>query len=297
MIRRDCRRERGVVMEGRQMRWLVCALVVFGLTPRAFAQDFDIMRGALPVGPANFTNWSGFYIGGQIGYGSASGDFSKATSGIVSEALRVTALESEFSPSSWPVLGTANNRSVLYGGFVGYNSQWQNLVLGIEGDYTQSKFSLIAPISPIGRITPADSNGIPWTVAFSGSGSVTNLDYGELRGRAGVILGNFLPYGFLGFAMGEANFLVNAQGYAEGNAPPSGGTCSLSNTPPCYLVTFNQTNTQTSFVYGGSIGAGLDVALTQNIFVRGEFEYLRFVPINDIVLAVTSARFGAGIKF
>jgi outer membrane immunogenic protein len=282
--------------KGRQMRWVVCALLFLGCASRASAADLDILRGSEPVGLGTFTNWTGIYVGGQIGYGSASGDFSNATSSIVAEALRVTTLESEFDPSSWQVLGTANNQSEMYGGFFGYNSQWQNLMLGVEGNLVATKFSLVAPITPIGRITPADSNGIPWTVVFTGSGSTNELDYGELRGRAGLILGNFLPYGFVGFAMGEASFSVNANGYAEGNAPTS-GTCSIANTPPCYLITFDKTNTQSSLVYGGAVGAGMDVALTQNIFIRGEFEYLRFVPIDNIVLAVTSARVGAGLKF
>lgn len=296
MIAPDGRSERGKGMKGRQMRWVICALLILGCSSRAFAADLDILRGSEPVGPATFTNWTGFYVGGQVGYGSASGDFSNATSGIVSEALRITTLESEFAPSTWPVLGTANNQSEMYGGFVGYNGQWQNLMLGVEGNFVATKFSLVAPITPIGRITPADSNGIPWTVGLTGSGSMNDLDYGELRGRAGLILGNFLPYGFLGFAMGEANFSVNAAGYAEGNAPTS-GPCSLANTPPCYLITFDKTNTQSSFVYGGVVGGGIDVALTRNLFIRGEFEYLRFVPIDDIVLAVASARVGAGLKF
>jgi outer membrane immunogenic protein len=283
-------------MKGRQMRWVICVLVVMGFAPRALAQDFDILRGAESVGPATFTNWTGFYIGGQIGYGAADADFSNATSGIISEALRTTTLETQFNPSSWQVLGKADNRSELYGGFVGYNTQWQNLILGVEGNVAATNFSLVAPITPIGRITPADSSGIPWTVAFTGSGSVTDLDYGELRFRAGLDLGNFLPYGFIGLALGEANISVGSEGYAEGNAPTS-GLCSLANNPPCYLITWNQTNSQNSFVYGASAGAGVDWAVTQNFFLRGEFEYLQFAPVDDIVISVINARIGAGLKF
>jgi opacity protein-like surface antigen len=41
----------------------------------------------------------------------------------------------------------------------------------------------------------------------------------------------------------------------------------------------------------------MDVAITRNIFVRAEFEYVRFAPIMNTVLAVESARVGAGLKF
>ena len=278
------------------MRWFISVMFLLVLPASAFAADLDILRGMQTVGPANYYNWSGFYLGGQIGYGDAGGDFSRATAPIVAEALRITDLESQFSPSSWPVLGTAFNHDMMYGGFVGYNTQWQDVVLGVEGNYNVGKFSLVAPITPIGRITPADSNGIPWTVNFTGSGSAQDVDYGTLRVRAGYVLGNFLPYAFAGLALGQADLTVSSIGSAEGNAPTS-GPCSIANTPPCYLITWNKTNSQTSVIYGFTVGGGLDVAVTPHIFVRGEFEYTQFAPVSDIVLWVTSARLGAGIKF
>jgi opacity protein-like surface antigen len=283
-------------MKGRQMRWLVCAFVVLGFAPHAFAQDYDVLRGSQPVGPAAYTNWTGFYVGGHFGYGDASGDFSNSTSSVISYALRETTLEAEFDPSAWPVLGMADARSTVYGGFVGYNTQWQDLVLSVEANYVQTQFSLVAPTTPIGRITPADANGIPWTVVLTGTGTVTNLDYATLRGRAGLIFDNFLPYGFIGLAVGNADLTISAVGYAEGNAPTS-GSCSAGNTPPCYYVGINQSTERNTFLYGLSIGGGFDFALTQHFFLRGEFEYVRFAPESDIVIAVTSARGGAGFKF
>jgi outer membrane immunogenic protein len=278
------------------MRWLLGAVVVVALTPSAFAGDLDVLRALQPVGPANFYNWTGFYVGGQIGYGDAAGDFSNATSGIVAEALRITTLEDQFGPSSWPVLGSAADHETMYGGFVGYNTQWQDLVLGVEANYNQSNFSVVAPITPIGRITPADSAGIPWTVVFTGSGSVTNLEYGTLRARAGLVFGNFMPYGFAGLAVGQADISVSSTGYAEGNAPAA-GSCSGASTPPCYLITWDKTNAQTSLLYGFSVGGGLDFSVTHNIFLRGEFEFTEFAPISNIPISVTSGRVGAGIKF
>jgi opacity protein-like surface antigen len=34
-------------------------------------------------------------------------------------------------------------------------------------------------------------------------------DYGTARGRAGYVVGNFLPYGFIGMAVGRASYSVN----------------------------------------------------------------------------------------
>jgi opacity protein-like surface antigen len=50
-------------------------------------------------------------------------------------------------------------------------------------------------------------------------------------------------------------------------------------------------------MYGFSVGGGLDWALTQNIFLRGEFEYVQFAPIASIMASILSARVGAGFKF
>jgi outer membrane immunogenic protein len=51
------------------------------------------------------------------------------------------------------------------------------------------------------------------------------------------------------------------------------------------------------FFYGFSVGGGFDVALTPNIFVRGEFEYTQFAPISNITVSISTVRAGAGFKF
>ena len=52
-----------------------------------------------------------------------------------------------------------------------------------------------------------------------------------------------------------------------------------------------------ALLWGFSVGAGLDWALTQNFFLRGEFEFVQFAPISSINLALFSGRVGAGYKF
>ena len=55
-----------------------------------------------------------------------------------------------------------------------------------------------------------------------------------------------------------------------------------------------QTN---ALLWGYTVGAGLDWALTPNIFARGEFEFVQFAPITNIAVSVASGRVGAGFKF
>jgi outer membrane immunogenic protein len=52
-----------------------------------------------------------------------------------------------------------------------------------------------------------------------------------------------------------------------------------------------------ALLWGFSVGGGLDWALTQNVFLRGEFEFIQFAPIAGINVPIVNARAGAGFKF
>jgi outer membrane immunogenic protein len=282
-------------MKGRPMRWVICALLMLGFAPRAFAQDFDILRGSESVGPATFNNWSGFYLGGQWGYTDAFGDFSNATSGPIAFALRETALENNVAPSNWPVLGNVSGGQQSFGGFFGYNTQWQDLTLGVEVDLEHTAFALNATGYPISRMV-SDDAGNTYDLTLNGSGSLNDVNYLTLRGRAGWILGNFLPYGFIGLAVGEGNLAVTATASGIQNPPSGGGTCSPANN--CVPFSFTATVGRADDVlYGGAVGAGVDIAIMRNVFLRSEFEYLRFAPVSNVVVGATTIRIGGGLKF
>lgn len=276
------------------MRWVIFVPVAVAFASPAFADDFEVLRGSQSVGPATFTRWSGFYAGGQIGYSDVSADFSNATQAPIAYALRQTYLEDDFSPSQWPVLGSADSGGTSYGGFVGYNSQWQDLILGIEANFNYVPITVHAPSTPIGRTTGADSAGNTYALNIAATGSLTSIDYVTLRARAGWVLGNFLPYGFAGVVVGQANYSVTANVTGEQNPPSSGGSCS----PPCFPFAFTSGGgVNSALTYGFAVGGGLDVALTANLFVRGELEYVQFAPVAGLVAGIASARVGAGLKF
>lgn len=277
------------------MRRVFCALLMLGLVSPAAADDFDFLRGSQTVGPATFTRWSGFYAGGQFGVSNASADFSNATQSLVAYALRNTTLEQEDAPSQWPVLGSVSQSAAGYGGFVGYNTQWQDLILGMEANYNHASVSLRAPSSAIGRST-SDSTGSAYAVSFNGTGSLVAEDFATMRLRAGWVVGNFLPYGFLGFAMGVATTSVAVTGSGTQYTSGTVGTCSSSQ--PCALFGINNSfNANSQVLYGFTVGAGVDVALTANIFLRAEFEWDQFNPPPGFLLTVASGRIGAGLKF
>jgi opacity protein-like surface antigen len=250
---------------------------------------------------ATAIDWRGFYVGGQFSYSDASADFSKSTQDPIAFSLRDLALEQDFAPSNWPVLGTANHSAAGYGGFIGYNTVYltptAKIVLGVEANYDQASLSLYAPNSPISRITPTASNGDNYLVNITGNGTVTNLDFGTLRARAGWAAGNFLPYGFVGLAIGRADVNITETTSGQQN-PPAIGPCSAANTPPCTPFSFTGTAGKNGeWLYGFTVGGGLDYALTHHIFVRGEYEYVQFQPVAGTNINVNTVRAGAGIKF
>jgi outer membrane immunogenic protein len=278
------------------MRRVIYALLAFAFAPSAFADDLSWLTGAQPAAPMSVNGWAGIYIGGQVSYSDAGGNFANTTQGPVGFSLRETTLETDVAPSTWPVLGQANHSATGFGGFAGYNTQFERLVLGVEANYDQANLSLIAPNTPITRVTSAGSNTYLLTV--TGSGSVTDLNFGTLRARAGWALGNFLPYGFAGLAVGHAN--VNIVGTVFGQENPQSQPCTPSGpaTPACVPFSFTGTAGKNGeWLVGFAFGGGLDVALTRNVFLRAEYEYVQFAPIANLVLDVNTVRGGLGIKF
>jgi opacity protein-like surface antigen len=97
-----------------------------------------------------------------------------------------------------------------------------------------------------------------------------------------------LPYGFVGFVVGRGNYSVSAT---------TDATCTPS-TLECEGFPITSSAGQgNALLYGFSLGGGLDWALTQNVFLRGELEYVQFAPISNISVYIVNARAGAGFKF
>jgi len=287
------------------MRWVICAAFALALVPnmllapRAFAADLDMddtLRGAQTVGPAMFTRWSGFYGGGHFDFSAANVDFSHATQPLVSYSLRNTTLEEQDQPSQWSALSNGSANKTGVGGFLGYNTQWQDLILGLEGNYTHAPISAVGTSTPISRITSA--GGLPYVVNLTGSGSVQINDFGSVRGRMGYVFGNFLPYGFVGLALGRGSYTVTSDVSGQFNQASGGTVPCTEDGVNCIGFDYPNSLSKTSaLLYGFVVGGGVDVAVTQNVFVRGEYEYMQFAPLAGITTAVSSVRVGAGLKF
>ena len=49
--------------------------------------------------------------------------------------------------------------------------------------------------------------------------------------------------------------------------------------------------------FGLAVGAGVDMALTDNLFLRGEYQLIRFADVEGTTTTVNTARVAAGVKF
>lgn len=280
-------------------RWLF-VLSLLGSTVQASAGDFDTptLRGSSPFIPAapTYMRWNGFYAGGFAGGASASADFGNATKSLVASILRETWLESEFHASDWPRLPNSGDRAGTVGGFIGYNTQWQDVVIGLEASYTKLSIAT-ASFDSIGRIVTKDDFAYDVTVQSSAHYSLT--DYGSLRVRAGWVLGQFMPFGALGVAVGRGSYSRSATvGYPTPTytlAPPTPPDQPPPN-PPAYGPVTQSESRKNVAIWGYSLGGGLDFAVMPNVFVRAEYEFVA-LPIAGMQMNLQNFRLGGGLKF
>ena len=250
--------------------------------------DFPVLRGGFTDG---FTgprvNWQGVYVGGQGGFGTSDMNFTGATSSVVAHLLADTAIENSGQVSSWPVGGRESVHGNGIGGFVGYNSQWDDVVLSVELNYMHGKFGGTQSDSLSRFFT--DSNGTVDSVTNQSIASMQISDMGTLRGRAGYALGVFLPYAFGGVALGQANIIRAARIFGNLFFPlPAPGT----NVP----FDVSATDAKNShFIYGYPAGVGVDVMLLSCLFLRAEWEYVRFT--SSIDTDINTFKLGLGYKF
>jgi outer membrane immunogenic protein len=285
----------------RPMRWVICALVVLVAPAGARAGDFDVLRGAQPVGYASYTRWSGFYGGGLIGEEFEGADFRNVGASEITTIAGLSAGFDGIPLTHFPHLTSLNTETPSYSAFLGYNYQFESAVVGFELTFTKTSFSAsINDKESHDYFQTANNVTYDTTYNVNTSASAKVTDYGTVRGRFGWAFGNLLPYAFGGVSISQIDAMksvnVNYCGVVTPffctNPPPSppapapiGGSWTLS----------DQVNGK--WYFGYVAGLGLDYALTQNLFLRGEFQYIQYGAPDNIRLSASSVRIGAGVKF
>jgi outer membrane immunogenic protein len=164
-------------------------VVAAALSGSAFAADLPPRTYAKAPAVAPVTNWSGLYVGGNLGYGWGSGntDFSFLPS------------PAEFGLNN-TTLG-ARSSGVIGGAQLGYNWQIGSVVTGVEADIQGSgiKGSARAPAIPtivLLESSLSSEHKLSW--------------FGTVRGRLGVtVTPELLLYGTGGLAYGRVDASAN----------------------------------------------------------------------------------------
>ena len=264
------------------LRWLLCGVAVLATALNAHAADLGdtFLRGSTVATAPGGPRWDGFYVGGDVGMSVPGIDFTNNTP-------QITALLSgpPITSRSVTALGNQDSTSKHFGGFIGYNTQWDGAVISVEGTYNWIDKSLTATNSISGGFAPPSNT-------FTGVGTETAriIDYGTLRVRGGWAAGMFLPYATFGLAVGRMDIMRNVivTPAATGTTPP--GTV----VPAPFAVSNNLLN---QFGYGWAAGLGVDFCLLANLFMRAEYEYVQFPDFQGLNAHLHNVRLGAALKF
>jgi len=285
-------------------------LVVLGLIASitgASAQEYEIpiLRGSeslMPTPPTS-TVWRGVYAGGQFGFTAEGASFGNGVNDLAASIVRNTVLEPVVQGLA--TLHKGNSNGSNFGGFFGYNTQWEGSILGFEINYSRVS-ATVGASDTIPPLLISNDAGAPAGHHFvyglneSGSASIRINDLATFRARAGWIAGQFLPYGFLGVAVARADVSRSATvmwtrtDFPDVQTPP---------TPPLTPIpTGSGGGTQTDvqnggFYYGYAAGIGMDVFVMPCVFLRGEWEFVQLPNVKGMTVNLNNLRMAVGVKF
>ena len=223
----------------RKVSGLVGATLLFA--GPALAADLPVKAPTMPLAPV--LGWTGFYIGGNVGYGwgdqgvNFSGDphiGPLIANGIVASSLA--------SRPSDPIGGVQ----------AGYNWQTGPVVFGFETDIDASSIAKSESFTSLGTTTRPD-----WLTSAD-----QELNFlGTVRGRLGyTITPSLLAYGTGGFAYGGANVDTTVTSSTHG---------ATTTTCPNFCGGRGLSPTLTGWAAGG----GLEYMVTPNWSLKAEYLY------------------------
>jgi len=265
-------------------RWLLCGVAIIGMGFEANAADMpDFLRGSSTVIAAPGPSWDGFYVGAHVGWSVPGIDFTNNGPSLDTVARLGGASSLTSSP-----LGSNDSTGTHFGGFAGYQQQWDGAIIGVEGTYNWLDKSVAASNAMSGTFGAGADN-----LVYSGAGSVTAriIDYGTLRVKAGWAASSmFMPYATFGVAIGRMDITRSVLVTPMASASTPAGTF----VPAPFTVSENMLN---QFGYGYAAGLGVDVCLMANLFARAEYEYVQFPDFQGLNAHLHNVRVGAALKF
>jgi|SRR5665213_236725 len=222
-----------------KLLFAVAGTLALGLSVPVSAADLAARpyTKAPPMAAAEVYNWTGFYIGGHVGYG-----WGRSTTDTFSAA--------------GALLDTTSNDpgGAFGGGQIGYNWQFSpNWLIGVEADGSVS-----------------DIRGTTTTCSATGcaSGTGTTEDFGTVRGRLGYVINSVLLYGTGGWAWSESKTdrtvtcVVAGGGICPGGPSPSALTGAVA----------SASGSQSGWV----AGAGVEWMFAPHWTAKLEYQHMEF---------------------
>jgi outer membrane immunogenic protein len=216
------------------IRFLVAMSLALSTTT-AFAADL-LNYGPAPVSPISPAfNWTGLHIGVSGGWGFNAGDPAYAYINVPAQIV--------------PLLPKSANLDAdggIVGGTLGYDKQFGQFLLGVEGDMSWTDFGGDAT-----HIRPSIPNiGLP-SLKFASDYQMDWLS--TVRGRAGITFDQWMLYGTGGLAIADVSMRSSVT-----VAPPANG----------HLIGSDD-KTKTGWTAGG----GAAFALTDHVTLKAEGLY------------------------
>jgi outer membrane immunogenic protein len=241
-----------IVLEGPYMlKKLLITAAVLVLPVGAYAADLPRKAPAYAPAPAPY-NWTGFYIGGNVGYSWSTLSNSLSVANGTPGYFAVGAIPGVVTSGS----GGLDDNSFTGGLQLGYNVQSGQFVYGLEGDINWMRQD-----ASYGGTFLYTTSGTPYNLTVSSS-----IDWlATIRGRLGMTVGSTgstLLYVTGGLALTEIKF---NQAFSE---PPF--TSAPNGTP--------QSASISNVKAGWTVGGGVETMLGGNWSAKAEYLFAQFDP-------------------
>jgi outer membrane immunogenic protein len=254
---------RGILMK--KLATAIAAIALIGTPVLAADLNKPVYKAPPPAPPAPVYTWTGWYVGGNVGFswGSTSNDYAFAQTSTVTAGF----------PPFWTFNGSEREHpdGVIGGVQAGYNWQSGIYLYGIEADIQGS-----------GEKHTGDFSGVLLNPNFGAFGTVNhpftatetnNIDwFGTVRGRVGLNNDHWLFYATGGLAYGHVS--------SSGTLQPATVNPAFPNSP------FLWSNSATKA--GWTVGAGIESSFFGNWTWRVEYLYI------DLGKIATTVAGGAG---
>jgi opacity protein-like surface antigen len=256
---------------------LLATAAVLALSSSVYAADMGVPRKAPPPAPppAPIWNWTGFYVGGNLGVGISREKWSAQPVDFgTALGFGFNSFTTSFFGSGLNSIGSHNSVGILGGFTAGYNWQFPGTpwLVGIEGEWmfsdlegdhgTSRGFNESAFISPVN-----------FTVNGTEQARVSNKidDIATIAGRFGITSGpedRTLWYVKGGWAWARNNFGAAASANAQ--------SCGTFIIQLCSNNSFDGSGSERDTRSGWMVGTGVEWGLAYNLSAKIEYEFLDF---------------------